>query len=308
MVAYATTELEMVQDARAYLLANGGTAAELEINQRMIDKYSAEAASPIPAFGMPVQRTGGPKAPRKPDMARQGQIDYASDLLRRLWGHDPAVLTELVARLGTVQEPKLTRDRISRQIDNLISILASQPRPINPELRTHLQDLWTRKMGKADGTRDATRDAAFARKMETMTYDEGRKLADQLRVMADGPAVAPPAPAEGELVAEVTEGMYRNPETDEVWKVQVAHHGSGRLYAKKMVELDEPRIVRGKEVRYGFVYVPSALQRVRPEWRMTLEDAAAWGKLYGCCIRCGAILTDEESRDAGIGPVCSGKM
>jgi len=301
-LAVASTELEMVQDARQYLLANGGTTAELEINQRLIDKYRAEGASPIAGGGFPMQRTGGPKKARQPDMAKPGQISYATGLLRRLWGHDKAICAELTELL-----PTRTRQGISRQIDNLISILASIPRPLNPELRVHLQDLWTRKMGKMDGSRNPVVDEAFAARLATMTYDEGRKLAARLQEMADGPAPAAPVPAPGELLAGVTEGMYIDPDGT-IWKVQVAHHGSGQLYAKQLTKLETPKVVRGKEVGYGFIYVLGAIRRLRPEWKMTREQAAAWGKLYGYCVRCGAILTDESSQDRGLGPTCWGKM
>lgn len=297
MVAVATTELEMVQDARQYLLANGGTTAELEINQRLIDKYSAEGSS-IPGGGFPVQRTGGPRRKAAPQWATESQIKYAATLLGRLWSHDRAVLAELTGLLGSENDPKLTRQKISRQIDNLMSILASIPRGLNPELEAHLRDLWTRKMGKVDGSRNPDMDAAFAKKLETMTYDQGRKLADQLRVMADGAAPE---------VVEVGEGMFVDPDGT-IYKVQVAHHGSGQLYAKQLIKLDEPKIVRGKEVGYGFVYVPGAIRRLRPEWKMTRDEAAAWGKLYGYCVRCGTILTLEESQDRGLGRVCYGKM
>lgn len=37
---------------------------------------------------------------------------------------------------------------------------------------------------------------------------------------------------------------------------------------------------------------------------MSMEQAAAQGKMMGFCIRCGATLTDPESVAAGIGPVC----
>lgn len=297
MVAVATTELEMVQDARQYLLANGGTTAELEINQRMIDKYRTEGSS-IPGGGFPVQRTGGPRRKAAPQWATESQIKYAATLLGRLWGHDQAVLAELTRLLGTEGDPKLTRQKISRQIDNLMSILADLPRGLNPELEAHLRDLWDRKMTRVDGSLNDELRRAFIAKLPTMTYDQGRKLADQLRVMADG--VAPEA-------VEVTEGLYADPD-GAIWKVQVAHHGSGQLYAKKLIKLEEPKIVRGKEVGYGFVYVPGAVRRLRPEWKMSREGAAAWGKLYGYCVRCGTILTLEESVERGMGSTCYGKM
>jgi uncharacterized protein DUF6011 len=291
--AVATTELEMVQDARHFLLANGGTPAELERNQQMIDKYRAELGSPLPGGVFPVQRTGGPKKLRLPDMAKPGQIDYATDLLRRLWGHDKETLAELVELL-----PTRTRPAISRQIDNLMSILASIPRGLNPELEAHLRDLWDRKMVLPGGGRDEELYRAFVAKLSTMTYGEGRKLADQLRALADG--AAPEA-------VEITDGLYQTPD-GVIFKVQIAVHGSGKLYAKQMTKLEIPRIVRGKEVTYEFTYVPGAVKRLRPEWKMTREEAAAWGKLYGSCCRCGITLTQESSIEQGMGDWCYGKM
>jgi hypothetical protein len=41
---------------------------------------------------------------------------------------------------------------------------------------------------------------------------------------------------------------------------------------------------------------------------MSLEEAKAFGRLYGVCVRCGATLTDEQSIEAGIGPVCAGRF
>lgn len=38
---------------------------------------------------------------------------------------------------------------------------------------------------------------------------------------------------------------------------------------------------------------------------MTLEQAKAFGAIYGVCCNCGATLTDETSIEAGIGPVCA---
>ena len=90
----------------------------------------------------------------------------------------------------------------------------------------------------------------------------------------------------------VTEGMYRM--DGKVYRVQVGVHGSGRLYAK---------VLQGKT----FEYERGAIFRLRPEHRMTLDDAAAFGRLYGQCCVCGRTLTDEVSIANGIGPVCAGK-
>lgn len=129
------------------------------------------------------------------------------------------------------------------------------------------------------------------------------KAIDMMRAMVDAPK---PATARA---GEVTEdGMYRNPTTGEIFKVQVAVHGSGKLYAKKLVKLDTPVIKRGKEFSYGFEFASGAIRTLRPEWKMDITEAAEFGRLYGCCIRCGAVLTLEESIERGMGSWCAGKF
>lgn len=99
---------------------------------------------------------------------------------------------------------------------------------------------------------------------------------------------APAAPVE-----QVTEGMYRIADGT-VFKVQKAVHGSGNLYAKRLTE-------------DGFEYAPGAIRTLTVADKMTLDEAKAWGVLYGTCCVCGRTLTDEQSIAAGIGPVCAGK-
>lgn len=91
---------------------------------------------------------------------------------------------------------------------------------------------------------------------------------------------------------QVDEGMYRRDGV--IYKVQRAIHGSGHLYAKR---LDEG----------SFEFASGAVSMLRPEDKMTLEQAREYGVLYGTCCVCGRTLTNEESIEAGIGPVCAGK-
>lgn len=100
-----------------------------------------------------------------------------------------------------------------------------------------------------------------------------------------------------EAPAPVVEGIYRDPATQTIWKVVAAHHGNGHLYAQRL-------IVREGE-KAGFEYDAGAIRRIRPEWRMTLEQAVEFGQLCGICCNCGRILTDDKSIKAGIGPVCA---
>lgn len=92
---------------------------------------------------------------------------------------------------------------------------------------------------------------------------------------------------------ELEDGMYMVSGT--VYKVQHAIHGSGRQYAKVLTHS-------------GFQHSAGGLKLIRPEHRMTLEQAKEYGKVYGVCCRCGIALTDEASIEAGIGPVCATKI
>ncbi len=91
------------------------------------------------------------------------------------------------------------------------------------------------------------------------------------------------------------DGIYRTPDGT-VYKVQVAYHGNGQLYGKRLVEV-EPGV-------WKFVRDEGALARLAPSMLMSLEEAIEFGRLYHVCVRCGAILTDEDSIEAGIGPIC----
>jgi hypothetical protein len=68
---------------------------------------------------------------------------------------------------------------------------------------------------------------------------------------------------------------------------------TGRLYAMKL-DTDT-----GK-----FEYDKGAIFNLRPETRMTKEQAAAYGHKTGRCMICGRELSNEESLKIGIGPIC----
>jgi hypothetical protein len=95
-------------------------------------------------------------------------------------------------------------------------------------------------------------------------------------------------------------GMYQLAD-GAIYKVQLAVHGSGHLYAKRLVpgEFGE---------KASFEYEAGAIRKLTAADRMSLEAAKAFGALYGTCCVCGRTLTDERSIEAGIGPVCSGRL
>jgi hypothetical protein len=111
--------------------------------------------------------------------------------------------------------------------------------------------------------------------------------------------ILPIEPQSQDMPAPVTEaGMYKLGDT--IFKVQVAVHGSGHLYAKEL-----ERDLNGA---WKFNYAPGAIRRLTTKDRLTLEQAKEFGALYGTCCVCGRTLTNEDSIKEGIGPICSGKM
>lgn len=122
-------------------------------------------------------------------------------------------------------------------------------------------------------------------------------------------------------VATITQdGMYRNPETGEIFKLQFNRaSGDGRrLYAKILVMwvkgqqitapgADTARTWNRDRDSVEFQYAPGAVQTLRPEWRMTMAQAREFGALYGTCVRCSRTLTAEDSIERMMGPVCARK-
>jgi hypothetical protein len=81
---------------------------------------------------------------------------------------------------------------------------------------------------------------------------------------------------------------------DDVYVV-VHNRAKTNVYAKRM------NLVTG-----SWEYAPGAVSRLSE--RLTVEQAAAMGHLHGICVCCGATLTDPESVERGIGPVCAKRL
>lgn len=128
--------------------------------------------------------------------------------------------------------------------------------------------------------------------------DNNRQLRRQIATLKEtGRALGDLPEAKDEPAEFVTEGMYQA--DGRIYKVLPSRSGNGRHYAKELVG--------ESETGYTFVYAKGAMYRIRPEHRMTAEQAAEWGRLTGTCVCCGALLTDPKSVRDGIGPVCAKK-
>lgn len=107
----------------------------------------------------------------------------------------------------------------------------------------------------------------------------------------------------------VEPGMYRDPNTQQVYKVQKSKQ-TDNLYAKKLVEITGQRLVDTDEsiAHFEFDYDSGAIFKLDAAWRMTLDEAKAFGIRYGVCCVCGITLKDATSVALGIGPVCGGRV
>lgn len=89
----------------------------------------------------------------------------------------------------------------------------------------------------------------------------------------------------------LSEGMYKV--GDKVYKVKRSQ--AGYLYALALTE-------------DGFQFNRGAIRNIKPEHRLTLDQAKEYGRQTGQCCVCGTGLTNETSVREGIGPVCGGRI
>jgi hypothetical protein len=180
----------------------------------------------------------------------------------------------------------------------------AQPQPTEGQMKfvTDLRAAWQEaedEIARLTG-REARRPAwvdPASREEASAMIDRGKDARDAIRVELREARRAHRAASRVEvtegmwIVGEIVEGMQ-----PEIYKVQIAVHGSGRPYAKRLYA-------------DGFAYEQGGMRRIAEAGRkMTLDEAQSYGKLYGVCCKCGRTLTDENSIAAGIGPICAGKF
>jgi hypothetical protein len=109
---------------------------------------------------------------------------------------------------------------------------------------------------------------------------------------------------------ELLAGVYKHDST--LWMVKRAVHGSGRMYAMLINPHCTNCGVHAKEhkqqdmcsdLSIKFEMVRGAIKNLRSSERLTLEQAAHYGAVYGVCLYpgCGRTLTNPDSIKFGMG-------
>jgi len=121
------------------------------------------------------------------------------------------------------------------------------------------------------------------------------------------PSTRPSAPVPPAVpVAQVTAGIYRV--DGRVYQVKPNREGT-RVYAKRLVEIGGTRVTdAGTFANIDFRYEAGAIFRIRPEHRVSPQEAAELSVRYGRCMMCGRMLRAAQSVTRAIGPVCWERM
>ena len=117
------------------------------------------------------------------------------------------------------------------------------------------------------------------------------------------PAVTPAGAPVRRLEIEDS-GVYKLPDGT-ICKVQ-ANREKTKVYAKRLVEIGGQRATEsGARIHAEYQYEAGLVQRVAAEGvKLTLAEAKALSIRYAFCIRCGRKLTDAQSVEQGMGPIC----
>lgn len=169
--------------------------------------------------------------------------------------------------------------------------------PPSPKQVTFLRALAGERQLAELGTTSEERVATVDERLQARMLDkfDAMRLIDRLKA----------APYDQGGVA-VGVGVYQHNGTIYVVRKNRTNEG---LQARRLVEIGGRRLTEADTVvNIEFVYDRDALLQLRPEDKMTLEEAREFVIRYGRCIACDTPLSDATSVERGIGPVCVKKF
>lgn len=172
------------------------------------------------------------------------------------------------------------RERESYEAD-LLDLVPVEAPPAAERMATEGQQRFMRNLAAERGIDLDARTVLF------------RDVDATLARLKSAPKAGPAAPV------KLEDGIYLL--DGSIYKVQHAVHGSSQQYAKLLVVPE----IKGQAA--GWAYTPGAVTKLTPAHKMTIEQAKEFGALYGVCVRCGRVLTDEDSIERMMGKTCASK-
>ncbi|AHB31723.1 hypothetical protein PBI_BERNARDO_46 [Mycobacterium phage Bernardo] len=142
----------------------------------------------------------------------------------------------------------------------------------------------------------------IAAQQEPLAISEASDLIGRLKTVDRDPAVS----------TEREDGFYMLGDT--IVKLYHTVHGANKQVGAKFVGVITEKVdaadsptgkMRPAEIEWE--YGGMALARNPRLVRMTPDQAAEFGQVYGRCGRCASPLTKQESIERGLGPVCASK-
>lgn len=242
--------------------------------------------------------------------ASEAQINFAADLLaKKAWNDDAAVARKFITRTAAINIA-IDWARTSPGVEVTSVATAELVGERVNQILAHVA------AGGTNGADYAWAPLTGKGAIQLITWLKSLPVKSEAARQAGSVSAKAVVAAKAERV-ELEDGMYQF--EGSIYKVQHAVHGSGNQYAK-LAEITEingeccGEVVNGKCTRCGtdelssysvsFSYAPGVVAKLRPEHKLSYEQAKAFGALYGTCCRCAKTLTDELSIHLGIGPVC----
>jgi hypothetical protein len=257
------------------------------VQARLAAQEMADQAQTLPVAAAPAEAPAELVAPRKvwDRLASEKQIGYLARLLRE---RDVAAhwMTEGQRLLAQGFGTALSKE-VSRVLDQVTTMPVKTDAPV--------REMTPRQRFTVTGLL-ADRVHTFGDiEVDALNFATASEMIDILLAAPKHPK-APKATASRALPEEgiyLFEGSY--------YKIQIDVHNTGRKMCKKL----HPSEVEGE--KGVFRKVSGMGGKLTAEHKLSLEQAKEFGKLYGQCVCCGAVLTKDESIEKGIGPVCEGK-
>lgn len=172
--------------------------------------------------------------------------------------------------------------------------LTKPKNPATPKQLAYIQTLMTKVYGE-------NVDEAFCVFIETEpdTKAASAKI-DSLRGILDGKVIGPKTSTPSTPTHSVPNGIHYAHGI--VYRVRESK--AGHQYAERLLTQIEREENEGKAWLYEG---RKPLAGLSADTILTFQQAKAYGKAYGICADCGKLLSNPDSVEAGIGPVCASK-